>query len=190
MSTKIKGAGINPCGKCEKFMRCNMEVKDELKKMGLHEVLVDYGSVEVMENLTQAQYQQLKNNLHTKLKLQNNKDALLVESIENLIIDLVYYADELPKEKYSNYISKKLYHDYVHLSRIFKNVKGYTIQDFIMMIRVERVKELLLKDDLNMSEISYKLNYSSVAHLSNQFHNVTGFQPSLFKKQHKKVQTY
>ncbi|HEX7415174.1 MAG TPA: helix-turn-helix transcriptional regulator [Bacteroidia bacterium] len=182
MSTKIKGAKINPCGECEKFMRCKMEVKDELKKMGLHEVFVDFGSVEIMEDLTQAQYQQLKKNLHAKLEMQNNKDALLVERVENLIIEMTYYADELPKEKYSVYISKKLEYNYPYLSNIFSEAKGYSIQQFIMMIRVERVKELLLKEDLNLSEISYKLNYSSVAHLSNQFHKVTGFQPSLFKQ--------
>src|ERR1035437_7682513 len=156
MSTKIKGVRINPCKECEKFMRCKMEVKDELKKMGLHEVFVDLGSIDIMEDLTPAQYQQLKRNLHAKLEIQNNKDALLVESIENLIIEMVYYADELPREKYSECITKKLGHNYHYLSNIFSAAKGYTIQQFWMMIKMEKVKELLLKEDLNLSEISYK----------------------------------
>jgi AraC-like DNA-binding protein len=98
-----------------------------------------------------------------------------------VIIEMVHYSDELPKTNYSDYISEKLNHDYTYLSNVFSEVKGITIQQFIIIHKIERAKELMLYDELNLTEISYKLNYSSVAHLSNQFKKVTGLTPSHFK---------
>ena len=95
---------------------------------------------------------------------------------------MVHYSEELPDTNYSEYISKKIGHDYTYLSNIFSEVKGITIQQFIIMHKIERVKELLLYDELNLTEISYKLHYSSVAHLSNQFKKITGLSPSFYKK--------
>jgi AraC-like DNA-binding protein len=94
---------------------------------------------------------------------------------------MIHYADELPTVNYSDYISQKLNHDYTYLSNMFSEVKGITIQQFIIIHKIERVKELLLYNELNLTEISYKLNYSSVAHLSNQFKKVTGLSPTYFK---------
>jgi AraC-like DNA-binding protein len=102
---------------------------------------------------------------------------------------MIHYSEELPKINYSDYISEKLHHDYTYLSNIFSEVKGITIQQFIINHKIERVKELLLYDELNLTQISYLLNYSSVAHLSNQFKKVTGLSPSFFKQlKHKRIQ--
>lgn len=163
--------------------RCKMVVKEELKKMGLHFVVVDLGEVDIMENLSFEQREQLKKELLVSgLELMDDKRAVLIEKIKNVIIEMVHYSDELPKVNYSDYISEKLNHDYTYLSNIFSEVKGITIQQFIIEHKIERAKELLLYDELNLTEISYKLNYSSVAHLSNQFKKVTGLSPSHFKQ--------
>jgi AraC-like DNA-binding protein len=163
--------------------RCKMVVKDELKKMGIHFVMVDLGEVEIMENISDVKRAQLKAALLTSgLELMDDKRAVLIERIKNVIIEMVHYTDELPKVNYSDYISEKLHHDYTYLSNIFSEVKGITIQQFIIVHKIERAKELLLYDEMNLTEISYVLNYSSVAHLSNQFKKVTGLSPSHFKQ--------
>jgi AraC-like DNA-binding protein len=160
-----------------------MVVKDELKKMGLHFIVVDLGEIDIMENISSDQREELKIALHTSgLELMDDKRAVLIEKIKNVIIEMVHYADELPKVNYSDYIAEKLNHDYTYLSNIFSEVKGITIQQFIIIHKIERAKELMLYDELNLTEISYKLNYSSVAHLSNQFKKVTGLTPSHFKQ--------
>ena len=104
------------------------------------------------------------------------------EEIENVIIEMIHYADETPKVNYSDYISEKLKYDYTYLSNTFSEVKGITIQQFIIIHKIEKVKELLLYDELNLTEISYRLNYSSVSHLSNQFKKITGLSPSFYKQ--------
>lgn len=164
-------------------LRCKMMVKEELKKLGLHFVIVDLGVVEILEDITPEQFRLLKKNLaHSGLELLDDKKAILIEKIKNVIIEMIHYSEELPKVNYSDYISEKLHHDYTYLSNIFSEVKGITIQQFIINHKIERVKELLLYDELNLTEISYLLNYSSVAHLSNQFKKVTGLSPSFFKQ--------
>ena len=160
-----------------------MLVKEELTKLGLHYVVVDLGTVELLEKSTPAQRQQLKKNLLSSgLELLEDKKAILIEKIKNVIIEMIHYADELPVMNYSDYISEKLGHDYTYLANIFSEVKGTTIQQFIIVHKIEKVKELLLYDELNLTEIAYKLHYSSVAHLSNQFKKITGLSPSFFKK--------
>lgn len=164
-------------------MRCKMIVKEELTKLGLHFVIVDLGMVETLEDITELQREQLKVNLlKSGLELLDDKKSILIEKIKNIIIEMIHYTDEIPRVNYSEYISEKLKYDYTYLSNIFSEVKGITIQQFIIIHKIERVKELLLYDELNLSEISYKLHYSSVAHLSNQFKKVTGLSPSFFKK--------
>ena len=163
--------------------RCKMAVKEELKKLGLHFMVVDLGEVDIMENISTEQREQLKIALsNSGLELMDNKRAVLIEKINNVIIEMVHHSDELPKVNYSDFIAEKLQHDYTYLSNIFSEVKGITIQQFIIVHKIERAKELLLYDELNLTEISYKLNYSSVAHLSNQFKKVTGLSPSHFKQ--------
>ena len=163
--------------------RCKMVVKEELKKIGLHFVFVDLGEIEIMEDITDEKRNLLRKGLlNSGLELMEDKKAILIEKIKNVIIEMVHYSDEIPKVNYSDYIGEKLNHDYTYLSNIFSEVKGMTIQQFIINHKIERAKELLLYDEINLTEISYKLNYSSVAHLSNQFKKVTGLTPSHFKK--------
>ncbi len=162
--------------------RCKIAVKDVLKKLGLHFIVVDLGEIDIMENISESQREQLKVGLHNSgLELMDDKRAVLIEKVKNVIIEMIHYTDEPPKLNYSDYIAEKLNHDYTYLSNIFSEVKGITIQQFIIVHKIERAKELLLYDELNLTEISYKLNYSSVAHLSNQFKKITGLTPSHFK---------
>ena len=159
-----------------------MMVCEELKKLNLHPVAVDLGVVDV-ERVSVKQREELKKNLlKSGLELLDNKKSILIERIKNVITEMIHYSDEIPAQNYSDYISEKLSYDYTYLSNIFSEVKGITIQQFIITHKIERVKELLLYDELNLTEISYKLHYSSVAHLSNQFKKITGLTPSYFKK--------
>ncbi|WP_373551200.1 helix-turn-helix domain-containing protein [Haliscomenobacter sp.] len=170
-------------------LRCKMMVKEELKKLNLHYVSVDLGMVEIMEEMTLEQHDLLKKNLlKSGLELLDDKRAILIEKIKNVIIEMIHYSDELPTDNYSEYISRKLNYDYTYLSNIFSEVKGITIQQFIINHKIEKVKELLLYDELNLTEISYRLHYSSVAHLSNQFKKVTGLSPSFYKQLKQKRQ--
>ena len=164
-------------------LRCKMMVKEELKKLGLHFIVVELGEIEIMETISDEQREQLKKALlNSGLELMDDKRAVLIERIKNVIVEMIHNADELPEKNYSTYISEKLNHDYTYLSNIFSEVKGITIQQFIIIHKVERIKELIIYDELNITEIAYKMNYSSVAHLSNQFKKVTGFTPSHFKQ--------
>ena len=164
-------------------LRCKMLVKDELNRLGLHYVIVDLGVVEILEDISPFQFQELKKNLAISgLELLDHKKSILIEKIKNVIVEMVHYTDEIPKVNYSDYISEKLNHDYTYLSNIFSEVKGITIQQFTINHKIERVKELLLYDELNLTEISYILNYSSVGHLSNQFKKVTGLSPTFFRQ--------
>ena len=163
-------------------LRCKMVVKDELKKLGLHFIVVDLGEVEIMEDLTQTQHDILKESLlKSGLELMDDKRSVLIEKIKNVVVEMVHYADELPKINFSGYISEKLHYDYTYLSNLFSEVKGVTIQQFIILHKIERVKELLLYEELTLTEISYQMQYSSLAHLSNQFKKITGMTPSQFK---------
>jgi AraC-like DNA-binding protein len=163
--------------------RCKMAVKEELTKLGLHFVVVDLGEVEIMETINAEQLQQLKYGLFgSGLELMDDKRAVLIEKIKNVITEMIHHTDELPKVNYSDFISEKLQYDYTYLSNLFSEVKGITIQQFIITHKIERVKELLFYDELNLTEIAFKLHYSSVAHLSNQFKKITGLSPSVYKQ--------
>lgn len=164
-------------------LRCKLLVKEELKKIGLNWVSVDLGVAEIYENISDEQRDTLRRDLaKSGLELLDDSKSILIERIKNVITEMIHYSDEIPTQNYSDYISEKLGYDYTYLSNIFSEVKGTTIQQFIILNKIERVKELLLYDELNLTEISYKLHYSSVAHLSNQFKKVTGLSPSFFKK--------
>jgi AraC-like DNA-binding protein len=163
-------------------LRCKMLVKEELKKIGLSYVTVDLGVVEILEDITSEQHDLFKARLSVSgLELLDDKKSILIEKIKNVIVEMIHYSESLPKLNYSDYISQKLNYDYTYLSNIFSEVKGITIQQFIIIHKIERVKELLLYDELNLTEIAEKLNYSSVAHLSNQFKKITGLSPSYYK---------
>ena len=164
-------------------LRCKMVVKEELKKLGLLYVGLDLGVVEVMEDLTPEQRLQLKENLQKSgLELMDDKKSILIEKIKNVVVEMIHYSEELPEVNYSDYISEKLHYDYTYLANLFSEVKGITLQQFIIIHKIEKVKELLLYDELKLTEISYKMNYSSVAHLSSQFKKITGLSPSFYKQ--------
>jgi len=160
-----------------------MLVKEELTKLGLHFMVVDLGEVEIMETLDQTQLLALKAALATSgLELMDDKKSVLIEKIKIVITEMIHFTEEQPKVNYSDYISQALNYDYTYLSNIFSEIKGITIQQFIIIHKIEKAKELILYDELNLTEIAYKLHYSSVAHLSNQFKKITGLTPSHYKQ--------
>ncbi len=164
-------------------LRCKMMVKEELLKLGLHYIIVDLGVVEILEDISLKQRAELKKNLiRSGLELLDDKKSILIEKIKSVIIEIIHYSDELPKMNYSEYISEKLGHDYTYLANMFSEVKGITIQQFIIIHKIEKVKEMLIYDELSLTEVSYKLHYSSVAHLSNQFKKITGLTPTFYKQ--------
>jgi len=157
-------------------------VRQELDKLNIQFTNIQLGEVEVLKPLTAEQHDQLLTNLRKSgLELLDDKLSILINKIKSIIVEMVHYADEVPKVNYSDYISEKLDYDYTYLSNIFSEVTGITIQQYIIIHKIERVKELLLYDELNLTQIAYLLNYSSVAHLSNQFKKITGLTPSFFK---------
>ncbi len=162
--------------------RCKMVVKSELEKLGLHHTRVELGEVEVMEELSSQQRNLLNRGLKKAgLELMEDKRSMLVERIKIHIIELLDNQDEQIKINLSDYLSEKLNHNYTYLANLFSEVKGTTIEKFYLNHKIEKVKELLVYDELNLTEIADKLHYSSVAHLSNQFKKMTGLTPSHFK---------
>jgi AraC-like DNA-binding protein len=168
-------------------LRCKMLVKDELEKLGIDCVSVELGMVEIQEDITDEQLETFDQNLKKAgLELLDDKKNILVEKIKRVIIEMIHYEEEVPKVNDSDYISKKLGYDYTYLSNIFSEVKGTTIQQYIILHKIEKAKELLLYDELTLTEIAHRLHYSSVAHLSNQFKKVTGLTPTYFKEMKEK----
>jgi len=162
-------------------VRCKMLVKEELKKLGLH-YIVNMGDVDIMEDITSAQREQLSEALLASgLELMDDKKAVLIEKIKAVIIDMVHYTDELPKTNFSEFLSEKLKYDYTYMANLFSEVQGTTIEKFIISHKIERIKELIIYDEYNLTEIAWMMHYSSVAHLSNQFKKITGLSPSHFK---------
>ena len=171
-------------------IRCKMLVKAELEKLGLHYRVVDLGEVEIEEDITAEQHDLLKTALlRSGLDLMDDKKSILIEKIKNVIVEMVHYEDEFPRTKNSDYISKKLDHNYTYLANLFSEATGTTIEHYIIIHKIERAKELIIYDELNFTEIAWKLNYSSVAHLSNQFKKITGLTPSFFRKLKNKRRT-
>ena len=163
--------------------RCKMAVKEELKNLGLHFIVVDLGEVEIMENISMSQRELLKTNLlQSGLELMDDKKAMLIEKIKNVIIEMVHHSEEIIKVNFSDYLSEKMNHDYTYLSNLFSEVQGTTIEQFIISHKTERIKELIIYGEHNITEIAWKMGYSSVAHLSSQFKKVTGLSPSHFKQ--------
>jgi AraC-like DNA-binding protein len=160
-----------------------MAVKEELRKLDLHFIVVDLCEVEIMETLSTEERNELKAGLIASgLELMDDKKAILIEQIKNVIIEMVHHSDEVIKVNFSNYLSDKLHHDYTYMANLFSEVQGTTIEQFIISHKIERIKELIIYGELNITEIAWKMNYSSVAHLSNQFKKMTGLSPSHFRQ--------
>jgi AraC-like DNA-binding protein len=163
--------------------RCKMAVKEELKKLGLHFIVVDLGEVKIIENISTEKRALLKINLHhSGLELMDDRKAMLIEKIKTIVIEMVHHSDEIIKINFSDYLSSKMNHDYTYLSNLFSEDQGTTIEHFIISHKIERIKELIIYGEFNITEIAWKMGYSSVAHLSSQFKKVTGFSPSIFKQ--------
>ena len=163
--------------------RCKTAVKECLKKHGPHFIVVELGEVAIMETISPELRDKLKADLlSVGLELMDDKRAVLIEKIKNVIIEMVHHSDEMIKVNFSDFLSKKLTHDYTYLANLFSEVQGTTIEQFIISHKVERIKELIIYGELNITEIAWKMNYSSVAHLSNQFKKVTGLSPTHFKQ--------
>ena len=169
-------------------VRCRLDVQDKLDKLGLHYGRVDLGEVEFKESITPQQHTQLQQELqHLGVELLDQHKGKVIEQIKTAIEKLVHQADTLPKIKNSEYISQQVKRDYTYLANLFSEATGATIEHSIIAHKIERVKELLLYDELTLTEIAHKLNYSSVSHLSGQFKKETGLTPSYFKQlKHKK----
>ncbi len=162
--------------------RCKLKVREELRKLNIKYVSVDLGVVEIFADLSPEMRELLRLNLKKSgLELLDDKRSIIIEKIQNAVVEMVHFSNELPKINISSYISEKVGLDYTYLSNMFAEVKGITLQNFIIMHKIEKVKELLFYDELNLSEISYRLQYSSVAHLSAQFKKITGLTPSYYK---------
>ncbi|CAG5067519.1 hypothetical protein DYBT9623_00240 [Dyadobacter sp. CECT 9623] len=165
-------------------LRCKLMVRDELHKLGLEFVRIDLCVVKLMQDITTAERQLLRENLSKSgLELIEDKRSILIEKIKTVIVEMVHNDEDPPKTNYSDYISQKLGYDYTYLSNIFTEETGISIRQFIINHRIELVKELLAYKELNLTEISHKLHYSSVSHLSNQFKKVTGISPSSYTRQ-------
>ncbi|TRX43176.1 helix-turn-helix domain-containing protein [Flavobacterium restrictum] len=170
--------------------RCKLVVRDELNKLGLHFIVVDLGEVEIMENLNSEKRALLKQHLlECGLELMDDKKAILIEKIKTIIVQMVHHSEETIKVNFSDYLSQKLDHNYSYLASMFSEVQGMTIEHFIISHKIERIKELLIYGEYNITEIAWKMGYSSVAHLSSQFKKTTGLSPSHFKQLKNKRRT-
>ncbi len=164
-------------------IRCKMVVRDELTKLGWHYTTVELGEAEILENISAGEHDQIKIALlKSGLELMDDKKSVLIQKIKNVIIELVHYSEEPLAMKFSEYLSHKLNHDYTYLANLFSEVLGTTIEKFLISHKLARVKELLVYDELKLTELAYLLHFSSVAHLSTQFKKVTGLTPSHFKQ--------
>jgi len=169
-------------------LRCKLLVKFELDKLKIQYTHIDLGEVDLLQPISQDKICELKQVLHQNgLEIMDDKNAILLEKIKTAVVEMIHYSDELPKVNFSNYLSEKLQVSYHQLSELFSRSKGMTIEHFVILHKVERIKELIIYDELSLSEIAFNMHYSSIGHLSNQFKKVTGFTPSFFKKMKDKV---
>lgn len=164
-------------------IRCKMVVKAELEKLGLEYTSVDLGEVNLTDRISEEQKKKLDLSLRLSgLELLDDRKSMLVEKIKIIIIELVHYRDDQLKVNLSDFLSEKLNYDYTYLANLFSETQGTTIEKYLINHKIERVKELLVYDELNLKEIAFKIHYSSVAHLSSQFKRITGLTPSQFKQ--------
>ena len=164
-------------------IRCKMLVKQQLKKLLIGYSTVELGEVEILGNVSAEQLANFKLALlRFGLEVLDDKKGLLIEQIKGVIVELIHYDGEPAKLNFSVYLSQKLNHDYTYMANLFSEVEGINVEQYLITHKIERVKELLMFDSCSLTDISYKMRYSSVAHLCNQFKKITGFTPTHFKK--------
>ena len=171
--------------------RCKMLVNEEFIAIGIHPLSVELGVVDTTEDVTSAQHAEINIQLkRAGLEILDSKTSILLEKIKTVVIEMIHYSDESPILNYSDHISKKLHYDYTYLSNFFSHVQGMTLQHFIISHKIERAKELIMYNELTLTEIAYRLQYGSVQHLSTQFKKITGLTPSFFKtlKKQKRIE--
>lgn len=162
---------------------CKIVVREALKEMHVQPVKVELGEVETKTDLSQEQKKKLNSKIKKAgLELLEKKDGVLIEKIRKAIVDYVYHSDEKPGLKFSVLLAEKLKHNYTYLSNFFSEVEATTIEQYLISLKIERIKELIVLEEYSLSEIAHKLHYSSVAHLSSQFKKATGLTPTHFKK--------
>lgn len=163
-------------------LRCKMMVESKLEKLGIEYTLVELGEVNIVGTISKQKCYELELALNDiGLELLDNKKTQLVEKIKIVVIEMVHHKDEFPRINFSDYLTEKLHMDYTTMSNIFSHTKGITIEHFIVINKIEKVKELLTYDELSIKEIACKMNYSGSSHLSNQFKKVTGLTPTYYK---------
>lgn len=163
-------------------IRCKMLVKEILNSLNITFQVINLGEVEMLDAPTMEQKEQIRVQLlESGLELIEDRKAVIIEKIKNVIIEMVHYEEEIPKVNFSDYLATKLQYNYTYLANLFSETEAITIEQFILLHKIERVKELIVYDELNLTEIAWKLHYSSVAHLSHQFKKITGLTPSYFK---------
>jgi len=171
--------------------RCKLFVEKELEKLGIQNAVVKLGVVELQQELTEAQHNEFEDRLYNVgLEIIYSRSSILVEKIKLIIINIIYYTLEFPKTNFSDYLSEKLGYNYTYLSNTFSSEEGISIKEFIIYNKIEKIKEFLLHEELTLTEIAFKLDYSSVAHLSNQFKKITGYSPTKYKKLYKNNRKY
>lgn len=172
-------------------IRCKVVVSQELKKLSIPYKTVELGEVETIGDVSASQLAYLKLSLMDfGLDILYDRKSLLIEKIKNVIVELVHYEEHPIKLNFSDYLSGKLNHSYTYMANVFSDSVGVNIEHYIIVHKIERVKELLVYDQLSLTEISYKLQYSSVAHLCNQFKKITGLTPTHFKKQKERTNEF
>ncbi len=168
-------------------LSCKLVVKEALEELKIESVKVDLGEIETKEDLTEAEIQQFNTKIRKAgLEILKNKQGAIIEKIRKVVVDYVYHTEEKIITNFSDYLSKKLDYNYTYLANLFSEIEASTIEQFVIAMKIERIKELIMFEDMTLTEIAYKLHYSSVAHLSAQFKKVTGLTPTHFKQLKKK----
>lgn len=169
-------------------LRCKLLVKSLLNDLAIEFNTIELGKIHLVKPLSWKNKELLKVELHRYgLEFIDDKNTILIERIITIIVEMVHYSDEYPAINFSNYLSEKMHLDYHKMAELFSKTKGMTIEHFIIIHKIEKIKELIIYDELNLTEISYKMHYSSVAHLSKQFKQITGLTPSFFKSMSKQT---
>lgn len=162
---------------------CKIIVQEQLESLGIAYELMEFGEIELSDSITDEQFGNLQANLNRYgIEIINNQKSQLVQRIKDTIIEMIYEKDKLPTSTISNYLADQLNLSYGYIANVFSEYTYTSIENFIIIQKIERAKKLIVEDGLTLTEVSYKLNYSSVAYLSAQFKKVTGLTPSMFKR--------